>query len=130
MAPWLGGCSIHPFRAHHDTPHKVVIGFDLDCVGVLYNGATVYALPRAIRALTWRRNVVDLTRRSTTYEACRHQARRGARVLACQAVIYSPTSPRGLDRLQLRLYKYSQRGFEVVIPMIDPELIVEPTTCR
>ena len=37
------------------------------CLG--YDGDKVWALPRALRALTWRHNLIDLTRRSTTYEA-------------------------------------------------------------
>ncbi|KAI8831270.1 hypothetical protein BC829DRAFT_423240 [Chytridium lagenaria] len=36
------------------------------CVG--YNGMNVFALPRALRALTRRYNLVDMTRRSASYE--------------------------------------------------------------
>jgi len=46
----------------------VVLGFDVDCCCVYYDGAGVRALPRAARALRARYNLVDTTRQSTTYE--------------------------------------------------------------
>jgi len=63
------------------------MGFDIDCCCVGYNGETVFALPRARRALTKQFNLVDLSRRSLTYE--------------------------------IRLHKYSTRGFAVKIPGLD-----------
>ena len=44
------------------------MGFDIDSCTVGYDGEKVWALPRAHRALTKRYNLVDLTRRSLTYE--------------------------------------------------------------
>jgi len=46
---------------------EVLMGFDLDCVTVGYDGKTVWALPRAHRAITGQYNLVDMDRRSTTY---------------------------------------------------------------
>jgi hypothetical protein len=63
------------------------LGFDLDCVGVGYDGNNVWALPRARRAINYRLNIADPTRqtfRTTSYE--------------------------------YRLWKYSKRGFAVGIP--------------
>lgn len=54
-------------RLYHSGAH-VVLGFDLDCCGVYYDGVAVRALPRAARALRARYNLIDTTRQSTTYE--------------------------------------------------------------
>jgi len=71
----------------YDSPAEVLLGFDVDCCCVGFDGQNVYALPRAVRALNARYNLVDLSRRSTTYE--------------------------------LRLFKYSKRGFCVMVPGLD-----------
>eukprot|EP01118_Nematostelium_gracile_P008853 TRINITY_DN2954_c0_g1_i1.p1 TRINITY_DN2954_c0_g1~~TRINITY_DN2954_c0_g1_i1.p1 ORF type:complete len:637 (-),score=170.96 TRINITY_DN2954_c0_g1_i1:36-1748(-) len=71
----------------YKTPAEVLLGFDLDCVGVGYDGKNVWALPRARRAINCRYNIVDPTRqtfRTTSYE--------------------------------YRLWKYSKRGYGVAIP--------------
>ncbi|KAH3745603.1 ankyrin repeat protein [Pelomyxa schiedti] len=77
------------------SPAEVLLGFDIDSCSVCYDGRNVWAIPRAIRALTKRYNLVDMSRRSLTYE--------------------------------VRLYKYSKRGFAVAVPnfsrdRVDPEL--------
>lgn len=71
----------------YQSPSEVLIGFDLDCVGFLFDGSNVLCLPRAMRALNCKFNVADPTRqtlRTNTYE--------------------------------YRLWKYSKRGFGVVVP--------------
>ncbi|KAJ3080074.1 hypothetical protein HDU99_009343, partial [Rhizoclosmatium hyalinum] len=40
-------------------PEQVVYPFDLDCVTVYYDGTTVYATPRSLRAFNTRTNFVD-----------------------------------------------------------------------
>lgn len=45
----------------------VLVGFDLDACAVAYDG-TIKALPRAIRALRWQANLVDVDRQSETFE--------------------------------------------------------------
>jgi hypothetical protein len=35
----------------HDTPESVIQAFDVDCCGVYYNGRTVVATDRAVRAV-------------------------------------------------------------------------------
>ena len=52
----------------YQSPAEILMGFDIDCCCVGFNGSTVYALPRARRALTKQYNLVDLSRRSLTYE--------------------------------------------------------------
>ena len=47
---------------------QVALGFDIDCCCVVFDGSRVFALPRAIRALKTRTNVVDPSRQSTSYE--------------------------------------------------------------
>ena len=55
----------------YKTPAEVLLGFDLDCVGVGFDGTDVWALPRARRAVNYRMNVADPSRqtyRTTSYE--------------------------------------------------------------
>jgi hypothetical protein len=46
----------------------VLIGFDIDCCSVGFDGTHVYAIPRSRRALNYSVNIVDMSRRSYTYE--------------------------------------------------------------
>ena len=85
----------------YGTPAEILLGFDLDCVGVGYDGKKVWALPRARRALNLRYNIADPSRqtfRTTSYE--------------------------------YRLWKYSKRGFAVAVPgfkreRINPEIYLK-----
>lgn len=63
----------------------VLSSFDVDCCGFAYDGTRVLATPRAVRAVVTRVNLIDLERRSLTYESrvraaiqpgppCLHQA--------------------------------------------------------
>lgn len=67
--------SQYPFRniqvilRCYKSPAEVLLGFDIDCCAVGYDGSTVWAAPRAARALKMRYNLFDLDRRSKTYEA-------------------------------------------------------------
>lgn len=54
-------------RAYHSI-EQVISGFDIDCCSVAYDGTNVYAIPRFLRALATRQNIIDETRASTTYE--------------------------------------------------------------
>jgi hypothetical protein len=64
-------------RLYHSVA-QILLGFDLDCCALAYNGADVVSLPRGLRALQTRQNIVDTTRQSTTYEARLYKyARRG-----------------------------------------------------
>jgi hypothetical protein len=82
----------------YESPAEVLLGFDLDCVGIGFGigfdgtalSENVWCLPRTQRALNFRVNVADPSRqtyRTTSYE--------------------------------YRLYKYSRRGFGVAIPGFD-----------
>jgi hypothetical protein len=65
----------------YKSPAEVLMGFDIDCCSVGYDGNTVWALPRAHRAITKRYNLVDMSRRSLTYETRLYKyAKRGFRV--------------------------------------------------
>ncbi|KAJ3095572.1 Protein mono-ADP-ribosyltransferase parp4 [Phlyctochytrium planicorne] len=50
------------------SPAEILMGFDIDSCCFGYNGKNVYTLPRGLRALTHRYNLVDMTRRSASYE--------------------------------------------------------------
>eukprot|EP01125_Pyxidicula_operculata_P005044 TRINITY_DN1852_c3_g2_i1.p1 TRINITY_DN1852_c3_g2~~TRINITY_DN1852_c3_g2_i1.p1 ORF type:complete len:1923 (-),score=635.24 TRINITY_DN1852_c3_g2_i1:335-6103(-) len=52
----------------YKSPAEVLMGFDVDCCCVGFDGETVWVLPRAHRALTKRYNLVDMSRRSLSYE--------------------------------------------------------------
>uniref|UniRef100_A0A6B2KWG6 Poly [ADP-ribose] polymerase n=1 Tax=Arcella intermedia TaxID=1963864 RepID=A0A6B2KWG6_9EUKA len=53
----------------YKSPSEILMGFDIDCCCVGYDGETVWALPRAARAIANKFNMVDLSRRSLTYES-------------------------------------------------------------
>lgn len=50
------------------SPSEVLVGFDVDCCSVGYNGHDVYMTPRAHAAIVKQRNTVDVSRRSPSYE--------------------------------------------------------------
>ncbi|KAI8809061.1 hypothetical protein BJ742DRAFT_891106 [Cladochytrium replicatum] len=50
------------------SPAEVLMGFDVDSCAFGFDGSKVWALPRALRALTRKYNLVDMTRRSASYE--------------------------------------------------------------
>ena len=53
----------------YKSPAEVLMGFDIDCATVGYDGKRVWSLPRFHRAITKQYNLVDVSRRSTTYES-------------------------------------------------------------
>lgn len=55
-------------RLYHSI-EQVLLGFDIDCCCVAYDGKKVITIPRGIRALKTKSNIVDVTRQSTSYEA-------------------------------------------------------------
>ena len=68
----------------YSSPAEILAGFDVDAPCCAYDGDRVWANPRAIVSMMRQSNMVDMTRRSPSYE--------------------------------VRLAKYSSRGFEVYIP--------------
>ncbi|KAH8995800.1 hypothetical protein EDB86DRAFT_3077358 [Lactarius hatsudake] len=78
----------------YSSPAEVLTGFDVDAPCCAYDGDRVWANPRAIVAMMRQSNIVDVTRRSPSYE--------------------------------VRLAKYSSRGFEVYVPGLKREEI-DPT---
>jgi len=52
----------------YKNPGEVLLGFDIDCCAVGFNGSQVFAEERFRRAITKRYNLVNRSRRSTTYE--------------------------------------------------------------
>lgn len=75
----------------YKSPAEVLIGFDIDACCVGFDGSTAWVLPRARRAINKGYNLVDMSRRSLTYE--------------------------------IRLFKYSKRGFAVAVPTLNRNLI-------
>eukprot|EP01059_Diplonema_ambulator_P025062 TRINITY_DN42042_c0_g1_i1.p1 TRINITY_DN42042_c0_g1~~TRINITY_DN42042_c0_g1_i1.p1 ORF type:complete len:1754 (+),score=585.15 TRINITY_DN42042_c0_g1_i1:52-5313(+) len=52
----------------YKSPSEVLIGFDIDACTVGFDGTRAWANPRARRAINKQINLVDMTRRSLTYE--------------------------------------------------------------
>ncbi|EAL62878.2 ankyrin repeat-containing protein [Dictyostelium discoideum AX4] len=52
----------------YKSPAEVLMGFDIDCCSIGFDGTDVYAMPRAIKAVTTSCNIVSMSRRSLTYE--------------------------------------------------------------
>ncbi|KAI9199230.1 uncharacterized protein BJ171DRAFT_445672 [Polychytrium aggregatum] len=50
------------------SPAEILMGFDVDCCGVGFDGQNVYATRRAHLAISSKVNCVDMSRRSTSYE--------------------------------------------------------------
>lgn len=50
------------------SPSEILIGFDVDCCTAGFDGEKVWISPRCARALTTQTNLVDLSRRSASYE--------------------------------------------------------------
>lgn len=48
----------------------VLTAFDVDCCAFAYNGSSVLATARALRAVATKVNIVDLARRSQTCALC------------------------------------------------------------
>lgn len=71
----------------YKSPAEVLLGFDVDCVGVGFDGQRVYCLPRFRRAMNHRYNLADPTRQ--TYRT---------------------------NSYEYRLWKYTKRGFAVGVP--------------
>ena len=70
---------------------QVLVGFDVDCCSVAYDGTRVLVTPRAHNAIISQYNTLDMSRRSPSYE--------------------------------MRLAKYARRGFEVLVPNLQRDLI-------
>ncbi len=51
----------------YKSPAEVLMGFDLDCCALCFEGKSVYGLPRALRALKQGMNLVDPSRQSKSY---------------------------------------------------------------
>eukprot|EP01114_Cavostelium_apophysatum_P011331 TRINITY_DN2554_c0_g1_i1.p1 TRINITY_DN2554_c0_g1~~TRINITY_DN2554_c0_g1_i1.p1 ORF type:complete len:745 (+),score=183.66 TRINITY_DN2554_c0_g1_i1:494-2728(+) len=51
------------------SPAEVLLGFDIDCCTVGFDGQDLWAMERCVRALNKCYNLVNQTRRSTTYES-------------------------------------------------------------
>jgi hypothetical protein len=96
----------------YKSPAEVLLGFDIDACAVGFDGKRVWALPRSRRAIVQRRNVVDMSRRSLTYEVRLYKyAKRGFAVAvpgfersrvdfaAVAAAARRPTEAKGLIRL-------------------------------
>ena len=48
---------------------EILTGFDVDCSCFAYDGKQVYGTPRALAAFKTQTNIIDLSRRSPSYES-------------------------------------------------------------
>jgi len=80
----------------YKSPLEVLMSFDIDCCAFAYDGTNVLAVPRSAYSMIRRTNVIDMSRRSPSYEfRLQKYTRRG----------FSVTIP-GLekDRIDMRIY--------------------------
>lgn len=90
----------YPYRAVqivlrlYSSPAEILAGFDIDACCAIYDGQSVLANPRAVASWMRQCNLVDISRRSPSYE--------------------------------IRLAKYSLRGFEVHDPSLS-RADIDPT---
>ncbi|KAI9330773.1 hypothetical protein BDR26DRAFT_871224 [Obelidium mucronatum] len=105
---------------------QVVYPFDLDCVTVFYDGSTVYATPRSLRAFNTRTNFVDthsLQDRARCVRMLKYSTR-GFNTLAFEICRHSPRCDVDASRL---LRETIERGFPANIaekpklPLTDEE---------
>jgi hypothetical protein len=99
----------------HKSPSEVLLGFDIDSCAVGFDGSRVLAAPRFRRALNKSYNLVNESRRSSTYEIrLRKYAKRGFRVLVpdldkkrvSQAIFQkNPNNTTGLTKLLIYEYQ-------------------------
>jgi hypothetical protein len=109
-------------RLYHSA-EQVVLGFDLDCCCVYYDGQRVVALPRAVRALRARYNLIDVSRQSTSYEArLAKYAKRGFDI----AIPYGVGLGAAADAVRDRLVAHAAhgghlplQGLEVLLAMFE-----------
>ena len=117
----------------YDSPTEVLLGFDVDCCCVGYDGQHVWALPRVRavarglhRPLTAPAVPPHCTRRAPTLHPPPHpipraptraQALRALRhgVVVCNPLHSWPNQP----TYELRLAKYAARGFAVAVPGLN-----------
>ncbi|KYQ89839.1 hypothetical protein DLAC_09816 [Tieghemostelium lacteum] len=114
----------------YKSPAEVLMGFDIDCCSIGFDGQRVSAIPRARDAIVNGINIVDMSRRSTTYETRLFKyAKRGFAVKVpgfdstdIPSSIYSADfkSTVGLQRLLLLEYHYTAANYP---PNFDPKSI-------
>ncbi|KAJ3117998.1 Protein mono-ADP-ribosyltransferase parp4 [Phlyctochytrium bullatum] len=78
------------------SPAEVLMGFDIDSCCFGFDGRRVYGLPRAVRALTKRYNLVDITRRSASYEYRLFKYAKRGFAVACPHVDSTQIKVRGI----------------------------------
>jgi hypothetical protein len=109
-------------RLYH-SPEHVILGFDLDCCAVYFDGQRVVALPRAVRALRSKYNLVDATRQSTTYEARLFKyALRGFDIAIPYGLDIAAAARevrRRMERSAATREHLSLRGLEVLLAMFE-----------
>jgi hypothetical protein len=101
----------------YKSPLEILLGFDLDSCCVGYDGTHLWAMERFRRAMTKRYNLVNVSRRSFTYEQRLHKySKRGFAVavpgldlsrINQQLFSYSPSDVQGLAKLII--YDYNMK---------------------
>jgi len=82
----------------YNSVSEILTGFDVDCSCFVYDGDQVYGTPRAIAAFMTQSNIVDLSRRSPSYESrLSKYARRGFEVF-CPGLDRSRINPTIFER--------------------------------
>ncbi|GAP82928.2 putative ankyrin repeat protein [Rosellinia necatrix] len=64
----LPAISRHIVLRVYKSVSEILTGFDIDCSGAAYDGSQVYTTPRALASYITQINLIDLSRRSPSYE--------------------------------------------------------------
>ncbi|KAJ3095564.1 Protein mono-ADP-ribosyltransferase parp4 [Phlyctochytrium planicorne] len=100
----------------YKSPAEVLMGFDIDSCCFGYNGKSVLALPRALRAVTRRYNLVDLTRRSASYELRLFKYAKRGFAVACPNVDVSKLKQVGKINTGVGLSKLLSLETQMLLP--------------
>ncbi|KAJ3095563.1 Protein mono-ADP-ribosyltransferase parp4 [Phlyctochytrium planicorne] len=100
----------------YKSPAEVLMGFDIDSCCFGYNGKSVLALPRALRAMTRRFNLVDMTRRSASYELRLFKYAKRGFAVACPNVDVSKLKQVGKINTGFGLSKLLSLEAQMLLP--------------
>jgi hypothetical protein len=95
----------------YKSPTEVLCGFDIDACCLGFDGETVLALPRCVRALRTRTILVDLDRRSLTYEKRLIKYSKRGFLIACGGFRQSDFDPVHLSRQP----KWTLKGLGILL---------------
>jgi hypothetical protein len=106
--------SIQVVSRLYKSPSEILLGFDIDSCCVGYDGTQVWVAPRTIRALNTRCNVVDMSRRSLSYETRLFKYARRNFAVVVPDIVRNEIDPQLFDSINL-VKSYDMKGLAKLI---------------